>query len=66
MDRRRTSFEKTIRFCIEFVDRHSDGGRMQVVEDGFEVFRRNDAIASEGSDGVGVLGRKRMAKRPRT
>ena len=66
MDRRRTGLEEAVRFLIEFVDRNSDGGRVQVVEDGFEVCRRNDAVATEGSDGVGVLGGERVTKRPRS
>ena len=66
MDRRRTSNEEAIRLHIEFVDRDSDGGRMQVVEDGFEVFRRNNAVATEGGDGVGVFCGERVAKRPWT
>ena len=66
MDRRRTGPEEAIWFYIEFVDRNSDGGRVQVVEDDFEVVRGNDAVATEGSDGVGVLGGERVAKRPRS
>ena len=55
MDGRRASLEEAIWLCIEFVDRNADCGRVQVVEDGFEVIRGNDAVAFEGSEGIGVL-----------
>ena len=66
MDRRRTSDEEAIWLYIKFVDRNSNSGRMQVVEDGFEVFRRNNAVATERGDGVGVFCGERVTKRPWT